>query len=115
MNATYEFSKTFIMEGFGNFSSARNEVQGKYPANINYSIAFKKRFWNNKASFGFIAINPFAEYIKQQVLINGSNFHSNSIRYIPSRSFGISFSWKFGKLEFKKERKEQEFGQEDGN
>jgi outer membrane receptor protein involved in Fe transport len=115
MNATYEFSKTFIMEGFGNFSSARNEVQGKYPSNVNYSLALKKRFWNNKGSFGFVAINPFAEYIKQQVLISGSNFNSNSIRYVPSRSFGISFSWKFGKLEFKKERKEQEFGQEENN
>ena len=113
LNLTYEFSKTLVTEWFGNFNSARNEVQGKYPANIAYSMAIRKKFWNNKASLGFIANNPFAEFVKQQTLINGPNFNSNNIRYVPSRSFGLSFNWRFGKLEFKKEKKE-EGGMEDG-
>jgi len=106
INLTYEFSKTLVTEWFGNFNSARNEVQGKYPANASYSFALRKRFWNNKGSLGLVANNPFAEFIKQQTQISGPNFYSNSIRYVPSRSFGISFNWRFGKLEFKKERKE---------
>jgi outer membrane receptor protein involved in Fe transport len=106
INLTYEFSKDFVTECFGNFNSARNEVQGKYPANTTYSLAFRKKIWKSKGSIGFVANNPFAEYVKQQVLIAGPNFSSNSIRYIPSRSFGLSFTWKFGKLEFKKEPKE---------
>jgi len=112
VNLTYEFSKTLVTEWFGNFNSARNEVQGKYPANASYSFALRKRFWNNKGSLGLVANNPFAEYIKQQTQISGPNFYSNSIRYVPSRSFGISFNWRFGKLEFKKEHKE-EGGMED--
>jgi hypothetical protein len=106
INLTYEFSKNLVTECFGNFNSARNEVQGKYPANLTYSMAIRKKFWNGKGSLGLVANNPFAEFVKQQTLISGPNFTSNNIRYVPSRSFGISFNWRFGKLEFKKERKE---------
>jgi len=113
INLTYEFTKDLVTEWFGNFNSARNEVQGKYPANATYSIAFRKKFWNSKGSLGFVANNPFAEYIKQQTLIVGPNFTSNAIRYVPSRSFGISFTWRFGKLEFKKEQKEPGGGMEE--
>ena len=55
-----------------------------------------------------VANNPFSEYIQQKTIIFGPNFNSSSIRSVPSRSFGISFTWRFGKLEFKKEQKEQE-------
>ena len=112
INLTYEFSKNLVSECFGNFNSARNEVQGKYPANISYSMAIRKKFWNGKGSLGLVANNPFAEFVKQQTLISGPNFTSDNIRYVPSRSFGISFNWRFGKLEFKKDRKE-EGGMED--
>ena len=115
INLTYEFSKTLVTECFGNFNSARNEVQGKYPANASYSFALRKRFWNSKGSLGLVANNPFAEYIKQQTQISGPNFYSNSIRYIPSRSFGISFNWRFGKLEFKKEHKEEGGSEDSGS
>ena len=115
LNLTYEFSKTLVTECFGNFNSARNEVQGKYPANASYSFALRKRFWNSKGSLGLVANNPFAEYIKQQTQISGPNFYSNLIRYVPSRSFGISFNWRFGKLEFKKEHKEEGGSEDSGS
>ena len=106
VNLIYEFSKTLVSECFGDFNSARNELQGKYPANLSYSFAIRKRFWNNKGSLGLVANNPFAEYVKQETFISGPNFSSNSIRYEPSRSFGLSFNWRFGKLEFMKEKRE---------
>ena len=112
LNLVYEFSKTLVSEWFGDFNSARNELQGKYPSNLSYSFAVRKKFWNNKGSLGLVANNPFAEYVKQETIISGPNFHSNSIRYEPSRSFGLSFNWRFGKLEFMKEKKE-EMGMED--
>lgn len=104
LNVKYEFTKTLVAEFFGNFSSARNEVQGKYPSYTSYSMAVRKKFWNTKGSLGLVANNPFANFIKQQTLISGPNFYSDFIRYVPSRSFGISFNWRFGKLEFKKEK-----------
>ena len=115
VNLVYEFSKTLVSECFGDFNSARNELQGKYPSNLSYSFAIRKRFWNNKGSLGLVANNPFAEYIKQETLISGPNFSSNSTRYEPSRSFGLSFNWRFGKLEFMKEKKEEIGMEENGN
>jgi ferric enterobactin receptor len=106
INASYQFTGTLAGEFFGNFSSARHEVQGRYPSFTSYSIALRKQFWNKKASLALMANNPFNEYVSQRVEVFGSNFASTSVRKVPFRSIGINFTWKFGKLEFKKDRGE---------
>lgn len=103
-NATYQFSSTLVAEFFGNFNSARNEAQGKYPSTITYSFAARKQFWNKKGSLAITATNPFANYLTQKTELFGPGFTINSVRQIPIRSFGINFTWKFGGLEFKKEK-----------
>jgi ferric enterobactin receptor len=106
LNASYQASKTLVAEFFGSFNSPRNEVQGKYPSFTTYNFAFRKLIWNKKGSIGFSATNPFNKYVNQATEVTGQDFVLNSLRKIPFRSFGISFNWKFGKLEFKKEEKE---------
>ena len=106
LNAAYQFSPTLAAEFFGNFNSARNEVQGKYPSFTTYSFAIRKQFWNKKGSLALMANNPFSEYVNQRTSLFGPNFSTNSIRKVPFRSIGINFTWKFGKLEFKKEKEE---------
>jgi ferric enterobactin receptor len=59
---------------------------------------------NKKASIGLTAANPFNQYVNQHSTTFGSNFNQTSIRQVPFRSFGISLSYKFGKLEFKKDK-----------
>lgn len=105
-NSTYQFTNIFSAEFFSNFSSARNEVQGKYPSFISYSFAVRKQFWNKKGSLALSATNPFSEYINQKTILFGKNFTVNSNRRVPVRSIGINFTWKFGKLEFKKDHQE---------
>ncbi|MGC4101086.1 TonB-dependent receptor domain-containing protein [Ferruginibacter sp.] len=106
INTAYQFSNTLAGEFFGNFSSARNEAQGKYPSLITYSIALRKQFWNKKGSLAFGATNPLSKYVDQRTILFGPNFTTNSTRSIPFRSFTLNFSWKFGKLEFKKKKEE---------
>jgi hypothetical protein len=106
MNASYQFSKTLAGEFFGNFSSARHEAQGKYPSFTTYSMALRKQFAGKKASLALSATNPFSQYVKQRTVLSGPGFTINSLRQIPFRSIGINFTWKFGKLEFKKEKEE---------
>jgi hypothetical protein len=106
MNASYQFSQTLAGEFFGNFNSARHEAQGKYPSFTSYSLALRKQFANKKASLALTATNPFSQYVKQETVLFGPNFTINSLRQIPFRSFGINFTWKFGKLEFKKEKED---------
>src|SRR5580658_8178195 len=107
LNAAWQLSPTFIAEFFGNFRSARNEIQGRYPSFTTYSVAMRKQFWNKKGSIAFTVTNPIGQYVNQETAVAGSNFTLNSLRRIPYRSFGINFTWKFGKLEFKKEKEEE--------
>ena len=111
LNANYQLSKTLVLEFFGNFNSARTEIQGRYPSFTSYNFAFRKQVWNKKGSFAFTTTNPFNKYVNQPTAVAGENFTLNSLRRIPFRSFGINFTWKFGKLEFKK-GKEQDSDKE---
>ena len=105
VNATYQLNSTFVLEIFGNFNSPRTEIQGKYPSFTSYNFAFRKQIWNKKGSIAFTTTNPFANYVNQATAVTGQDFVLNSLRRIPYRSFGINFTYKFGKLEFKKEEK----------
>ena len=107
LNAAYQVSTTFVLEFFGNFNSARNEIQGRYPSFTSYNLAVRKQFWNKKASIAFITTNPFSYYVNQALAVKGSDFTLNSLRRLPFQSFGINFTWKFGKLEFKKDKEDQ--------
>jgi hypothetical protein len=106
MNASYQFSKTLAGEFFGNFNSPRHEAQGKYPSFTSYSMAIRKQFWNKKGSLALSATNPFSQYVKQSTEVFGPNFTVNTTRHVPFRSIGLNFTWKFGRLEFKKDKEE---------
>ena len=105
-NLMCQLPKNLVAEAFGNYNSATQNVQGMNPQSITYTFAFRKQFWNKKASFGFTATNPFNEYVQQITTTNTNNYSSYNIKELPFRSFGISFTYKFGKLEFKKEKDE---------
>lgn len=107
LNASYNFPHDLIGEVFGNYNSSQKNIQGTRPAFGFYNIAFRKQFMNKKASIGLTAANPFTASIRQVTTTYGSNFSQSNLREVPYRSFGISLSYKFGKLEFKKKDDEQ--------
>ena len=108
LNASYQFSKTMAGEFFGNFNSPRHEAQGNYPSFTTYSLALRKQIWKRKASIAFTAVNPFNEYVNRKTTIFGSDFTVTNFQKIPFRSFGINFTWKFGNLEFKKPKEDNQ-------
>lgn len=108
LNLSYQLPKNLIIEAFGNYNSAAKNVQGLNPQSITYTFALRKQFLNKKASFGLTATNPFNQYIKQVTTITTSDYTSTATRYLPYRSFGVSFTYKFGKLEFKKSKDREE-------
>jgi hypothetical protein len=71
-----------------------------------YTFALRKLFWDKKASFGFTATNPLNKYLRQVTTISTENYTSKILRQMPLRSFGISFTYKFGKMEFNKKKEE---------
>jgi outer membrane receptor protein involved in Fe transport len=112
MNATYQLPKDLVFELFGFYSSATQNIQGKTPQFFMYTFALRKLFWDKKASFGFTATNPFSKYVRQVTTIATDTYTSNILRQMPLRSFGISFTYKFGKMEFGKGKGKEE---EDNN
>ncbi len=106
MNATYELPKNLVFELFGFYNAATRNIQGKTPQFFIYTFAFRKLFLDKRASFGFTATNPFAKYIRQVSTISTEGYTSNINRQLPFRSFGISLMYKFGKLEFNKNKED---------
>lgn len=104
MNASYQFPADLMAEIFGNYKSSQKNLQGTRPGFGFYNIALRKQFLNKKASVGLTAANPFAQYVNQTTTTHGANFSQANIRQVPYRSFGITLSYRFGKLEFKKEK-----------
>ncbi|MDB5012702.1 MAG: Ferric enterobactin receptor precursor, partial [Daejeonella sp.] len=101
-NGSYSFGHDLTAEGFINYNSSQRTIQGSRPAFSFYNVAVRKQFLNKKLSLGFTAANPFNQYVNQKSTASAINFSQSSIRQVPFRSFGISASFKFGKLEFKK-------------
>lgn len=66
-----------------------------------YTLAFRKLLNNKKMSVGLTATNPFNQYINKTTTIKMSNYISYSQRQLPFRSFGVSFTYKFGKSDVK--------------
>jgi len=108
LNTSYEFVKTLAAEFFINYRSSQRTIQGTNPAFLFYNFAVRKQIMNKKASIGLTAANPFNQYVNVNQTTYGSNFNQNSLRQIPLRSFGISLMYKFGKLEFKKDKEQQD-------
>ncbi|HLK27278.1 MAG TPA: outer membrane beta-barrel protein [Puia sp.] len=106
-NASYLFSGSFAAEFFGSFNSRHHEAQGYYPSFTSYSLAFRKTFWNKKASIALTANNFFSKYVNQRTELYGPGFQTNGLRQVPYQSVGINLTWKFGKLQIKKEKSEE--------
>jgi hypothetical protein len=107
LNASYHFSHDFVAEVFGNYNSTQQNIQGKRPAFYFYTLAMRKEFFNKKASLGLTATNPFGKYVDQTSTLFGSNFDQTTLRRVPYQSFGLTLSYKFGKLDFKRKEKDR--------
>jgi outer membrane receptor protein involved in Fe transport len=107
LNAAYQFTNSFAAEFFGSFNSRHREAQGEYPAFTSYSLGFRKLLWNKKGSIALTANNFFSKYVDLKTNLYGPGFVSSNVRSIPFRSIGINFTWKFGKLQPKKEKSEE--------
>jgi len=108
MNATYQLNSKLSLEFFGNFNSSRVNAQGRMPSFTTYNFAFRKQLFHDKCSIAVTATNPFNKYVDQKTTLNGTDFSLVSDRQLPYRSFGVNFTYKFGKLEFKKQKEAED-------
>jgi outer membrane receptor protein involved in Fe transport len=108
LNATYQFGHNLTAELFGNYNSSQKTIQGTRPVFAFYNLAVRKELWNKKFSIGLTATDPFSKYITQKAITYGPDFYQTNIRQVPFQSFGITLNYKFGKLEFKKDKDKED-------
>jgi outer membrane receptor protein involved in Fe transport len=99
-SASYQFSHNILMELFGFTNSARRTIQGTNPAFGIYAFGLKKQFMDKKLAIGFNTVQPFARDKHFDSNISSAAFTQSSSTAFPFRSFGITFSYSFGKLSF---------------
>lgn len=103
LNTSWQITKDLIAEVFGNYKSGI-KWQGRQANFLTYTIAVKKQLFNNKGSIGMVAVNPFTQYLKQKTIQETINLNASNLLYIPYRSFGVNFMYKFGKMKVAKSK-----------
>ncbi len=96
--------KDWKAEIWGFFRSPRYTLQGKNPSFSMFSLGVQKEIFNKKGKIGLRLVEPFKADKEFVTELEGSNFYQKNVLSVPFRSIGISFSYSFGKLDFK-ERK----------
>ncbi|MXV14025.1 TonB-dependent receptor domain-containing protein [Hufsiella ginkgonis] len=103
LNSAYQVNSDLVAELFGNYNSSQKNIQGNRPAFFSYNMALRKQFAAKKGSIGLSATNPFNKYNNQTTTVTTGNSTRISFREVPYRSFGVVLSYRFGKLDFKKD------------
>ncbi|MBK7605781.1 MAG: outer membrane beta-barrel protein [Saprospiraceae bacterium] len=67
----------------------------------------KKEFLKKKGTLGFSTTTPFTKYRAFKSEIEGDNFKQVSNFKIPFASFGVSFSYQWGKMHFNAQPKKR--------
>jgi len=99
-SASLQITKSLVAELFGFTNSSRRTIQGTNPAFGIYAFGIKKQFLEKKLSIGFNTVQPFARDKAFDQDINSPGFRQTSSTAFPFRSFGLTFSYSFGKLNF---------------
>jgi outer membrane receptor protein involved in Fe transport len=105
VSVSADLGKGYIAEGFGFTNSPRRTIQGTSPTFSMYAFGAKKQIWNKKASIGVNTVTPFSKYKYFKQDISSPGFAQTSSTAFPFRSFGVTFSYNFGKVSFASDKK----------
>lgn len=100
VSATVKLNKTLSAETFLIQNSARRTFQGTNPSFNLWVIGLKQDVWKKRGTFGLNITQPFNDYKNFTSNINNGGLIQTSRFSVPFRSFGVSFAYNFGKMNF---------------
>ncbi|MDG2085752.1 MAG: TonB-dependent receptor [Flavobacteriales bacterium] len=110
---SYNLGKNWKAETFGFFRSPTQTIQGTSTSFSMISFGINKGFKNKRGSIGIRIIEPFNKNKIFETDLSGEFFSQSSITTTPFRSFGISFKYTIGKLNFKDSKKKTNINNDD--
>ncbi|WP_419801654.1 TonB-dependent receptor domain-containing protein [Mucilaginibacter sp.] len=111
--STLELKKGFAAEVFAIFNSPRRNIQGTGPAFNLYGFGLKKDIIAKKFTLGLNALSPFQKYLNLKTNIQGNGISQNQSISYPIRSFGVTFSYSFGKITYGQQTKKKGINNDD--
>ena len=107
------FTGGWNTEIFGVYNASKKTFQGRTGAMTFYGAAFKKDIMKKTATIGVNMLNPFTRDLHIATTNSGTNFVQSTNIYYPLRSFGVNFSYKFGKVTFSQPKKKKGVNNDD--
>ena len=75
-------------------------LQGTSPAFNLMVFGVKKQLWKKTASFGVNMVSPFKKDLEFKQNSSGQGFSQSNTFKFPIHSFGVTFSYNFGSVNF---------------
>ncbi|MGZ3871610.1 MAG: TonB-dependent receptor domain-containing protein [Mucilaginibacter sp.] len=98
--ASLTIPKDYVVETFAFGSSPRHTLQGTQSNFSIFGIGAKKQFMQKRLSVGVNVIEPFHENKNFTTNLSSPGYKQYSNFQLPFRSYGLTFSYSFGKLSF---------------
>lgn len=99
LNSTYTLPKNYSIQAYGNIYSGWLSLQRTtHTPSFWYGLSGKRQFWDKKASFTLNLNNPFNRGVRQKAMQQGPTFISENEYFWVSRSFRLTFEWRFGQM-----------------
>lgn len=113
VNSNIKLPKDWVIDMFGFYRAPRQTLQGVNPSFSIFSMGIRKQIWEKRGSIGLRIVEPFFPDKSFGSELIGDTFFQESETLIPFRSFGINFSYKFGKLDFKQRQRRSKIRNDD--
>ena len=100
VRASLTLPKNYVVETFAFGSSPRHTLQGTTSNFSIFGIGAKKQFMQKRLAIGVNVIEPFHENKNFTTNLSSPGYRQYTNFSMPFRSYGITFSYSFGKLSF---------------
>lgn len=102
---SYEITKTWGIQAFGNFNGPKFTVQGSSTSFWYYNLSARKEFKNERGGIAFGFDNFATWYMHFKNNYKGDNFSYDSDNKVFFLGARVSFDYRFGKMEFSQKKK----------